>query len=305
MPPRRADSVASHHAHAQELRQSEPSRRLRFGGRVFILAAMDTGKVRRTAPSTARTPAISSAIPDEVARFAALSGRWWDEDGPFRPLHRINPARLTFVRDRLCAHFARDPRSTASLRGLAVLDIGCGGGLLCEPLARLGARVCGIDAAEESVAAAASHARQNGLGIEYQAATPESLADEGRLFDAVISLEVVEHVEDVDAFLAASGKLVRPGGIMLLSTINRTLTSLAQAKIGAEYLLRWVPPGTHDWRKFVRPSELARGLRHAGLSLMVLRGLSYVPAEDDWRLADDLSVNYLAAAVKDGATPAP
>lgn len=298
MPARRSGSVASHHARAQELRQSETSRRLRFGGRVFILAAMDTGKDRRVAPPHAPERAASSAIPEEVARFAALAGQWWDEAGPFQPLHRINPARLAFIRDRLCDRFDRDPRSAASLRSLDILDIGCGGGLLCEPLARLGARVLGIDAAAESVAAAAEHAARGGLNIEYRVATPESLAETGRSFDAVISMEVVEHVDDVDAFLAASGTLVRPGGVLLLSTLNRTLASLLQAKIGAEYLLGWVPPGTHDWRRFVRPSELARGLRRAGLSLTVLRGLSYASREGDWRLTDDVSVNYLAMAVK-------
>ncbi len=277
---------------------------MRFGGRVFILAVMDAGKDRRTAPPQAPGQAASSAIPDEVARFAALAGQWWDEDGPFRPLHRINPARLTFIRDRLCDHFGGDPHTTASLRGLDILDIGCGGGLLCEPLARLGARVSGIDAAAESVAAATEHSARSGLSIEYRAATPETLAESGRVFDAVISMEVIEHVEDVDAFLAASGSLVRPGGVLLLSTLNRTLKSLAQAKIGAEYLLGWVPPGTHDWRRFVRPSELARGLRCAGLSLTVLRGLSYAPAEGDWRLTDDVSVNYLAMAVKAGVVAA-
>jgi 2-polyprenyl-6-hydroxyphenyl methylase/3-demethylubiquinone-9 3-methyltransferase len=186
------------------------------------------------------------------------------------------------------------------LRDLDILDIGCGGGLLCEPLARLGARVMGIDAATESVAAADAHARQGGVAVEYRMATPETLAESGRLFDVVINMEVVEHVDDVDAFLAASGRLVRPGGIMLLSTLNRTLKSLALAKIGAEYVLRWVPPGTHDWRRFVRPSELARGLRRQGLTMTALNGLSYAPAEDSWQLTDDLAVNYLAMAVKDG-----
>ena len=275
---------------------------------------MDTGKDRRAAPAAAfqpgapqpaaPKPATTTANSDEVARFAALAGEWWDEDGPFQPLHRINPTRLTFIRDRLCAHFARDPRSMASLRQLTILDIGCGGGLLCEPLARLGARVVGIDAAAESVAAAGEHARCGGLAIEYLAAAPENLVGSGRSFDAVISLEVVEHVEEIDAFLAAAAALVRPGGILVLSTINRTLASLALAKIGAEYLLRWVPPGTHDWRRFVRPSELDRGLRRTGLDLTALRGLSYVPVDGDWRLTDDLSVNYLAVAVKSAAATA-
>ena len=268
---------------------------------------MDTGKDRRAVggaapePATAGVEPPTSALPDEVARFAALAGAWWDEDGPFRPLHRINPVRLSYVRDRLCGHFGRDPRSTASLRGLGILDIGCGGGLLCEPLARLGARVTGIDAAAESVAAAAEHAAGSNLAIEYLAATPESLAASGRCFDVVISMEVVEHVDDVAEFLAACDGLLRPGGVMLLSTLNRTLKSLALAKVGAEYVLGWVPRGTHDWRRFVRPSELARGLRRRGLAMTDMRGMSYEPAGGDWRLSDDLSVNYLAMAIKDAA----
>ena len=235
---------------------------------------------------------------DEVARFAALAERWWDEEGPFKPLHRLNPTRLTFIRDSLCGHAGRDPMSVKPLSGLRILDVGCGGGLLCEPLCRLGASVTGIDAAFESIAVAAAHARAVRLDIDYRAAAPEDLTVEGAAFDAVINMEVIEHVDDVDAFLAACCALVRPGGVMLLSTLNRTWKSLALGKVAAEYLLGWVPPGTHDWRRFVKPSEMARGLRRHGMALVALRGMTYAPGTDTWSLSDDVTVNYMAMAEK-------
>jgi 2-polyprenyl-6-hydroxyphenyl methylase/3-demethylubiquinone-9 3-methyltransferase len=239
---------------------------------------------------------ISSADAAEVARFAALAERWWDEDGEFRPLHRMNPVRIGYVRQSLLAHFALDGTRTRPLEGLRLLDIGCGGGLLAEPMARLGARVTGLDAAEPNVAVARTHAASMGLDIEYLAGLPEDLAARGRRFDVVLNMEVVEHVADAGAFIEASAGLVEGGGALVAATLNRTLKSLALAKFGAEYVLRWLPPGTHDWRKFVRPSELAGHLRRGGLEVMEFQGAAYNPLRDEWRLSDDLSVNYFARA---------
>ncbi len=252
----------------------------------------------------------ASVDPDEVAKFAALAGEWWDPAGKFAPLHRLNPARLTFIRDRIAAHAGRDPLAERPLAGLRVLDIGCGGGLLCEPLARLGAQVTGIDAAEENVAAAARHAALSGLDIDYrhdtaEALTAEALAAEalspgGARFDLVLNMEVVEHVADVAAFLEASAALVAPGGAMTLATLNRTPKSFALAIVGAEYILRWLPRGTHDWRRFLRPSELVASLRAAGLETRELTGVVYNPLTAAWRLAPrDLDVNYMVFAVKE------
>lgn len=244
-------------------------------------------------------PATASA--DEIARFAAIADDWWDPDGKFAPLHRLNPIRVRYVRDRLAAHFAREPLAPRPLTGLSVLDVGCGGGLLSEPMARLGADVTGLDADEKGLAVADAHAREGGLAIHYRCASPEDLVREGRRagFDAVTAMEVVEHVSDVPAFLTACGELVRPGGAVVLATLNRTLRSLALAKIGAEYVLRWLPPGTHDWRKFLKPSELAAGLRTAGLRLQDVRGMTYDPLSGTWTLSHDLLVNYVAFATRD------
>ena len=247
---------------------------------------------------TMRRPYPGTAAPDEVARFNALAEAWWDADGAFRPLHRINPTRIAFIRDRVAGHFGRDPLGRGPLGGLDLLDIGCGGGLLSEPMRRLGARVTGIDAAEETVRVAARHAEQGGLDIEYRSVLPEALAAEGRTFNVVLNMEVVEHVADVEAFLAACCALVKPGGIMVLATLNRTLKAFALAKVGAEYVLRWLPAGTHHWRKFVKPSELAAALRPHGFGVVELKGLVYGALSDAWSLADDLDVNYMAVAVK-------
>ncbi len=244
-------------------------------------------------------PTATTADADEISRFTAIAESWWDPHGKFKPLHQLNPARLTFIRDHLCRHFDRDPMVPMPLTGLKVLDVGCGGGLLCEPMCRLGAAITGIDAGAENIAVAALHAEQSGLDIDYRHVLPENLdADLTDLFDVVLNMEVVEHVADLDLFLRSSSALVRPGGVMVLSTINRTLKSLALAKIGAEYILRWLPRGTHGWRKFVRPSELARGLRPHGIEITDLKGISYSPLDDSWSLADGLDVNYLVWATK-------
>ena len=240
--------------------------------------------------------------PKEVERFAALAADWWDPNGKFRPLHELNPVRLTYIRDHLCRHFGRDPRAAASLKELTVLDIGCGGGLLCEPLARLGAQVTGVDPAEESIAAARQHASGEALDIAYLASRAEDVAAQGAVFDAVLTMEVVEHVPDVPAFLALCADLVRPGGLLLLSTINRTLKSYALAIVGAEYILRWLPVGTHQWDRFVTPTELTAGLEAAGLGVLDSAGMVYNPLLGDWRLAADKDVNYLMAAVRPAST---
>ncbi len=252
----------------------------------------------RTAKSKSPKRGASTAEADEIARFAAMAESWWDPNGDFRPLHRLNPVRLEFIREHVARHFGRDPLGPEPFKGLDVLDIGCGGGLLCEPMRRLGAAVTGIDAAQEAIEIAKAHAQQSGLDIDYHHRRPEELDAEKGRFDLVLNMEVVEHVADLEAFLAASAGLVKPGGAVVLSTLNRTLKALALAKIGAEYVLRWLPRGTHDWRKFVRPSELAAGLKSGGVDITDLKGMSYDPFGDEWRLSRDLQVNYLAFAVK-------
>jgi len=237
---------------------------------------------------------------EEVAKFAALAGDWWDAEGSLAPLHRLNPVRLGFIRDRLAARFGRDPLGERPLDGLRLLDVGCGGGILSEPLSRLGATVTAIDAAPESIAAARHHAAESGLAIDYRVSSAEELAASGARFDAVLVMELVEHVADVTGFLAAAGALVRPGGALIAATLNRTPKSFLLAIVGAEYLLRWLPRGSHDWRRFVRPSELARALRAAGLSVSEVTGVTYNPISDTWRLAPrDVGVNYMVLAVRD------
>ncbi len=251
-------------------------------------------------PAPAATP-DAALDAQEIERFAALAQDWWDLNGKFKPLHRLNPVRLTYIRDQLCDHFDRDPRQITCLEGLAILDIGCGGGLLCEPLTRLGARATGLDPAEPTIAAARQHAKAQGLEIDYRAARAEDLLDEGARFDAVLVMEVVEHVPDVGVFLAICAGLLRPGGRMILSTINRTLKSYALAILGAEYILRWLPVGTHQWDRFVTLEELGIALDGAGLKLSDTTGLVYAPLRDEWQLADDTDVNYLASAHQVGA----
>jgi 2-polyprenyl-6-hydroxyphenyl methylase / 3-demethylubiquinone-9 3-methyltransferase len=248
------------------------------------------------------TPGRSSATLDaeEIDRFARLASEWWDPRGKFRALHRIGPARLGFLRDEMVRHFAGGQAGVRPLDGLRVLDVGCGGGLICEPLARLGARVTGLDPAVENIEAARRHAGGQSLTIDYRAGRVEELEAEGQSFDVVVCLEVVEHVPDPGAFLKASATLVRPGGLMLLSTLNRTLKAYLLAIIGGEYVLRWLPVGTHQWDRFITPDELARHLRAAGLETPAVKGLVYNPLADVWSLGADTDVNYLASAAKPG-----
>ncbi len=244
-------------------------------------------------PAALADPA-SSVDRAEVAKFAALAQAWWDPDGKLRPLHRLNPVRLAYVRDRAEARFGREALAPQPLAGLRLVDIGCGGGLLDEPLARLGARVTGIDAAAESIAVARRHAQESGLAIDYRQDTAEALAAAGARFDIVLAMEIVEHVGDLHGFMQAAARLVAPGGMLIISTLNRTAKSFVLAILGAEYILRWLPPGTHDWRRFLRPSEVAAALRPHGLTAAEAVGVVYSPLADKWRLAaSDLDVNYM------------
>lgn len=241
----------------------------------------------------------SATVDDaEVERFGRIADEWWDPNGKFRPLHKLGPARLGFVKDRIISHYARDGRALKALAGLSVLDIGCGGGLISEPLARLGADVTGIDPALENIAAAQRHAADSGLTVTYRSELAETLVDEGATFDVVLCLEVVEHVPDVGAFLAVVSRLVRPGGLLIASTINRTIKAYALAIVGAEYILRWLPVGTHQWERFVTPDELNRHLTAAGLGPAHMEGLVYDPFKDRWSLSGDTDVNYMAAAAR-------
>jgi len=253
--------------------------------------ATDTAAAK---PAGAAEAAAATTIdPQEVARFAAQAAEWWNPQGKFRPLHKFNPARLSYIRDKICAAFDRDPKAAKPLTGLRILDIGCGGGLLCEPLARLGAEVLGADAAARNIEIAKLHAQAGGLKIAYRAETAEQLAAAGEKFDVVLNMEVVEHVANVPLFLASAAKMVRPGGLMFVASLNRTLRAWAFAIIGAEYVLRWLPKGTHDWRKFPRPEELVQMLRPAGLSLVGETGVIYNPLADKWQLSKDMAVNFM------------
>jgi len=247
---------------------------------------------------TTETTSVDAA---EVRRFDALAQRWWDPKGEMAPLHRLGPVRIRFLRERFLAHFRRDAESLKPFRGLRLLDIGCGGGLMAEPMARLGFEVVAIDAAAEPIEVARRHAAESGLEIDYRVATAESLAASGERFDAVLAMEIVEHVADLGFFLSQSAALVKPGGAFAAATINRTPKSFLFAIVGAEYLLRWLPVGTHDWRKLVRPSELVPPLRRAGLRVEAITGVAYDPFTREWRLApEDLDVNYMVFASRPG-----
>lgn len=246
---------------------------------------------------TAHAAGPSTIDPAELGRFERIAADWWDPDGEFKPLHRMNPLRVGYIRDRAAAHFGRDPRQIGCLKGLSAVDVGCGGGLLAEPMARLGATVTGVDAGAEAIAAAEVHARSAGLDIDYRATTAEALAAEGRRFDIVLALEIVEHVADVDLFLGSLDRLLAPGGILVMSTLNRTRRSFLTAIVGAEYVLGLLARGTHDWRKFLKPHELAAALRRQGLAVTDAHGMVMDLPSGTWKLSRrDLSVNYILTA---------
>lgn len=231
---------------------------------------------------------------EEIEHFSKDAPRWWDESGPFAPLHRLNPVRLEYIKAQICSHFGRDIKDLRSLAGLQVLDIGCGGGLVSEPMARMGAAVTGIDADNVAISVAKDHAAQSELQIDYQCTTAESLLSSSHAYDVVLALEIVEHVSNISDFVASCSRLVKPGGLVIFSTLNRTPKAFALGIVAAEYILRWVPRGTHSWKKFVRPSELAAAARQNGLSLADITGLIYNPLKGGFTLSKtDLDVNYL------------
>ena len=237
--------------------------------------------------------------PAELAKFAAMAEEWWNPHGKFRPLHMLNPCRLDYVTAQVAAEFGRDLTAPAPFAGLRMLDIGCGGGLLSEPMARLGAEVVGADPVARNIAVAQLHAGKSGLSIDYRETTAEALAEAGEVFDVVLNMEVVEHVPDPAAYLSACHALLRPGGLMICSTINRNARSFAMAIVGAEYVMRWLPRGTHDWRKFITPDELYALLRGAGLEPVDRKGFVFDPLRWSWSISDrDLSVNYVTASLR-------
>jgi 2-polyprenyl-6-hydroxyphenyl methylase/3-demethylubiquinone-9 3-methyltransferase len=251
------------------------------------------------APAAPAAVASSAVDPAEIAKFERMAAEWWDPNGKFKPLHMLNPTRLDYITTQIAAEFARDLRAPAPFAGLRILDIGCGGGLLCEPMARLGADVVGVDPAARNIPVARLHAERSGLAIDYRVSTAEALAEAGEVFDVVLNMEVVEHVPDPLAYLTACARLLRPGGLMICSTINRNARSFAMAIVGAEWVMRWLPRGTHDWRKFITPDELCDLLARAGLDPVDRKGMVFNPLSWSWRLSDrDLSVNYVTASVR-------
>lgn len=236
--------------------------------------------------------------PAEVARFEAIARTWWDPKGPMRTLHKFNPVRLAYIRDETARRFGRDPLAPGCLEGLTLIDVGCGGGVLSEPLARLGASVTGLDPAPTNVAVARAHAERSDVAVDYRGERIEDVVARGERFDVVVSMEVVEHVADVQAFVTACCAAVKPGGLLFMATINRTLRAYALAIVGAEYVLRWLPKGTHQWEKFVTPDELAAAIQAGGLTPVETTGVVYNPLADAWRMSRDTGVNYMVHAVR-------
>jgi 2-polyprenyl-6-hydroxyphenyl methylase / 3-demethylubiquinone-9 3-methyltransferase len=249
----------------------------------------------QSSPRANASAASSTVDAAEVAKFSKLSAEWWDPNGKMAPLHRINPLRLGYIRDSACRKFERNAKSLSCLSGLRVLDIGCGAGLLCEPLTRLGAQVIGIDPSASNIAAAKLHADKGHLSIDYRCTTVEEI-DVRERFDIVLAMEVVEHVSDVGAFLSRCATMLKPGGLMVVSTLNRNWKSFALAIVGAEYILRWLPRGTHQWEKFVTPDELAKHLLDSRLVVTEESGVVYNPFADKWSLSTDMDVNYMVVA---------
>ena len=243
--------------------------------------------------------ATNTVDPGEIAKFEAMAAEWWDLNGKFKPLHQMNPCRLSYITAQIAAEFGRDLTGPQPFKGLRILDIGCGGGLLSEPMARLGADVVGADAAARNIPVAQLHVEQSGLTIDYRHTTAEALAEAGEVFDAVLNMEVVEHVSDPLAYLTACRTLLKPGGLMVCSTLNRNTKSFAMAIVGAEWVMRWLPKGTHDWKKFITPEELYDLIRRAGLDPVDRKGMVFNPLAWSWSLSDrDLSVNYVTASIR-------
>jgi 2-polyprenyl-6-hydroxyphenyl methylase/3-demethylubiquinone-9 3-methyltransferase len=257
-----------------------------------------------TAETTTRRPAAEgtgTVDQAEVDRFSRLAAEWWNPKGKFKPLHRFNPVRLAYLKREVSSHFGRDAASLKAFEGLRILDIGCGGGLVCEPMRRLGATVVGVDPSRTNIEVARLHAAQSGLDIDYRAATAEDLAAAGETFDVVLALEVVEHVADVPAFLALTAGMVKPGGLMVVATINRTAKAFALAIVGAEYVLGWLPRGTHSYDKLVRPEEIEGPLQGAGLVLLDQVGVVFDPLRNLWKESRDTDVNYMVLATRPAA----
>ena len=267
-----------------------------------MAASTDTSTLRKpqTGEGISGRAEGASIDPADVARFSAQAAEWWDADGPFAPLHKFNPARLAFIRDRLAERFGRNPKTRNAFAGLSLIDIGCGGGLMAEPMRRLGFEVTAVDASSENIGTARAHAEEQGLDIAYRAATVEQVEAEGAgPFDVVLVLEIIEHVADPQAFIRACSRLMAPGGILVAATLNRTMKSLALGKIAAEYILRWVPEGTHDWRQFLKPDEIRSMLSAEPVTVTGPFGLAYSPLTDRWRESADTDVNYMMLAARD------
>ena len=246
--------------------------------------------------------AVSSIDPAEVERFSRMAAEWWDPQGKFAPLHKFNPVRLGFIRDQALARFGRDARARKPFEGLTLLDIGCGGGLLSEPMTRLGFQVTGVDASERNIGTASTHAAEHGLSIDYRCSTAEALeADGAGPYDVILNMEVIEHVADPGDYLRTCGRLLAPGGLMIVATLNRTLKALVLAKVGAEYVLRWVPAGTHDWSKFLKPDELRGFLSGEALAVDGPFGVAYDPLGGRWVRSADCDINYMMTVTRDAA----